>query len=169
MDVSAREALQRWEDGKTSQHNRDVLSMLKDMEASEDPARRVPNEHIPAYMVEMMAAGSSTTTGTAAFTCRMLARHPEAQKKLRKELFGAFPQANQMDMQTSQHLPYLDAVIHETMRMWPMIPGPLEQYLANPITVSGKTIPVGVIASTSALSQGRLEDVFPEADSWVPD
>lgn len=169
MDVSAREALEKWRNGKVSHHIRDVLSMLKDMEANDDPAKRIPNDHIPAYMVEMMAAGSSTTTGTAAFTCRMLARNPEVQKKLRQELFEAFPDARSLDVRQSQNLPYLDAAIRETMRLWPMIPGPLERILADPITVNGKTVPPGVVASTSALSQGRLEEVFPEANSWIPE
>lgn len=50
-----------------------------------------------------------------------------------------------------------------------MIPGPLERHLGNPITVAGKTIPPGIIASTSPYDQGRVEEVYHNANDWNPD
>ena len=55
------------------------------------------------------------------------------------------------------------------MRLWPMIPGPLERYLGKPIEVNGLTVPPGVIASTSALTSGRNAEVYPEPEKWSPD
>jgi cytochrome P450 len=143
--------------------------MLQSMNSAEDPLKRVPSDHIPAYIVEMLAAGSSTTSHTAAFTCWMLTRNDAAQKRLHKELFEAFPDVSTMDIRQVMDLPYLDAVIRETMRMYPMIPGPLERYLPREIVVAGKTVPPGVIASNAAYNQGRLEEVFPEPNKWKPE
>jgi cytochrome P450 len=169
MDVTAHEALQKWNQKDTKEHDRDVLSMLSSMQADGTSDSNMPQAHIPAYMVEMMAAGSSTTSHTATFACWALTNHPETQQKLRQELFEAFPDACDLDMRKSQDLPYLNAVIQETMRVWPMIPGPLERYLGAPITVNGLTVPSGVIASTAAYSQGRKEDVYKHANEWLPD
>ena len=49
-----------------------------------------------------------------------LSRHPDIQDKLRAELlaFGANPTYDQL----SNSLPYLDAVVHETLRMHPPVP-----------------------------------------------
>lgn len=55
------------------------------------------------------------------------------------------------------------------MRLWPMIPGPLERYLGKPIEVSGLTVPPGVIASISALTSGRNPAVYPEPEKWRPE
>ncbi|KAK3686430.1 hypothetical protein LTR37_019818 [Vermiconidia calcicola] len=169
MDVTAREALARWNEKDVKTHDRDVLSMLSNLENAEDPQNRILSEHLPAYMVEMMAAGSSTTSHTAAFACWALANHPEAQTRLRQELFQVFPDAFDLDMKATQKSEFLDAVIKETMRMWPMIPGPLERYLGKPIQVNGLTVPPGVIASTSALTSGRNADVYPEPGKWKPE
>lgn len=169
MDVTAKEALQRWNEKDVKTHNRDVLSMLSSMENAENPQDRIQPDHLPAYMVEMMAAGSSTTSHTAAFACWALANRPEAQKSLRAELFEIFPDSAQLDMRASQRSEWLDAVIKETMRLWPMIPGPLERYLGKPIEVNGHTVPPGVIASTSALSSGRKADVYPDPEAWKPE
>ncbi|SMR53672.1 unnamed protein product [Zymoseptoria tritici ST99CH_3D1] len=169
LDVTAREALARWNEKDIKTHDRDVLSMLSSMDKPDDPENNIKQEDLPAYMVEMMAAGSSTTSHTAAFACWALANHPEAQKKLREELFNVFPEPHDLDMKASQKSEYLDAVIRETMRLWPMIPGPLERYLGKPITVNGMQVPTGVIASTSALTSGRNPDVFPEPEKWIPE
>lgn len=122
MDVTAKEALERWK--SDSEHrDRDVLSMMISMDQAVDERKRVPKEHIPAYMVEMLAAGSSTTSHTATFTCFELANHPEIQKKLHRELVEKFPDEDNIDQKEMMDLPYLDAVIRETMRLMPMIPG----------------------------------------------
>ena len=169
MDITAREALARWKEKDAKTHDRDVLSMLSNMQNADDARNRIQPDDLPAYMVEMMAAGSSTTSHTAAFACWALADHPEIQQKLRRELFQVFPDASQLDLKASQDSQYLDAVIKETMRLWPMIPGPLERYLGNPIEVCGLKIPPGVIASTSALTSGRNPEVYPEPDKWHPE
>ncbi|GKU13718.1 unnamed protein product, partial [Fusarium langsethiae] len=113
-------------------------------------------------------AGSSTTSHTAAFACWLLARHPEAQKKLSAELAEAFPDPTQLDIKETLSLPYLDGVIRETMRLYPMIPGPLERHTGKNIEVAGLRVPTGVIASTGAYNQGRLPDVYPEPEKWDP-
>jgi cytochrome P450 len=170
MDITAREALERWNRSRGEhRHEKDVLSMLQAMNAAEDPVKRVPSDHMPAYIVEMLAAGSSTTSHTAAFACHQLTHHPAALRVLQDELRIAFPDKNLIDEKKMLELPYLDAVIRETMRLFPMIPGPLERHLGEEITVQGLKVPPGVIASTSAYDQGRLEDVYPEALSWKPE
>ncbi|RDW56536.1 hypothetical protein BP6252_14126 [Coleophoma cylindrospora] len=170
MDITARDALQHWRDNKDGRHEKDVLSMLQAMNNGDDQTKIIPSDdHIIAYMVEMLAAGSSTTSHTAAFVCWMLMRNADAQKKLHSELLASFPDLASMDIKLTMDLPYLDAVIRETMRLFPMIPGPLERILGKEIVVDGYVIPPGVMASTAAYNQGQLEDVFPDAKKWNPD
>jgi cytochrome P450 len=167
MDITAREAMERWQSNKEMRHReKDVLSMLQSMNSSTAPA--VPMQDVPAYMVEMLAAGSSTTSHTAAFACWLLTRHPDAQATLRAELVDAFPDSNDFEIKKTLDLPYLDGVIRETMRLFPMIPGPLERHLGKPIEVAGLKVPKGVIASTGAQNQGQLPDVFPKPEVWDP-
>jgi cytochrome P450 len=130
MDVTAKEALNRW--SSSSEHrDRDVLSMMISMDKAVDERKRVPKEHIPAYMVEMLAAGSSTTSHTATFTCFELANHPDVQAKLRQKLVNKFPDSANIDQKEMMDMPYLDAVIRETMRLMPMIPGTLPTLLTD--------------------------------------
>jgi cytochrome P450 len=168
MDVTAREALDRWKASDNAvRRQKDVLSMLQSMNKANSAA--VPTKDVPAYMVEMLAAGSSTTSHTAAFACWLLTRHPKAQERLRAELIEALPDLNSLDLKRTMDLSFLDGVIRETMRMYPMIPGPLERHLGKDVTIAGKVVPKGVIASTAALNQGQLETVYPQPQLWKPE
>lgn len=168
MDMTARDALERWKSSPDgARRDKDVLSMLQSMKSTN--AAAVPSEEIPAYMVEMLAAGSSTTSHTAAFACWMLTRHLDAQERLREELFTALPNLDNYDIKQTTELPFLDGVIRETMRMFPMIPGPLERYLGKDLMIAGKQVPKGIIASTAAFNQGRLESVYAEPEDWKPE
>jgi cytochrome P450 len=167
MDVSACDALGCWKNREEQNHDRHVLSMLLGMGAN-DKAWTVPIDDMPVYMMEMMAAGLSTSSHTAAFICWDLMRNPEAQKTPREELFTASPGLNALNFNI-EPFPYLEAVIKETMRLWPMIPGPLERHLGKSIKVNGMEVPPGVIASTPAYTQGRLESVYPNAEKFLPE
>lgn len=134
MDLTAKEALQRWHT-EGGHRDRDVLSMLISMDEAVDERKRTPKAHIPAYMVEMMAAGSSTTSHTATFTCHQLAYHPEIQDKLCQELKEAFPNPHDIEEEKMMDLPLLDAVLRETMRLMPMIPGLLNALRPEPTTL----------------------------------
>lgn len=168
LDITARDALARWVEHLESRRNKDVLSMLQSMNEAEDPRKRIPSDHTPAYIVEMLAAGSSTSH-TAAFVCYQLAKQPATLQALKSELRTTFPDYNAIDERKMLDLPLLDSVIRETMRIFPMIPGPLERHLGDWIEVNGLRVPPGVIVSTSVLDQGRLSDVYPDPGSWMPE
>lgn len=52
-----------------------------------------------------------------------MANHPEIQSKLHRELVDKFPDEANIYQKETMDLSYLDAIIRETMRLMPMIPG----------------------------------------------
>ena len=139
------------------------------MEAKQKPEERILGKDIPAYMIELLLAGSGTTAITLLILFFNLMLHSEKQDKLRKELMGAFPDKTNIDLRKTIELPYVDAVIRETMRWQPVVPGPQERILGDSLEINGYRIPPGVTASTSPYDQAHLEDVYPEADEWKPE
>lgn len=173
LDKTACAALQRWEeanDKNQSSHERDVLSMLANLNDHTDPTKRIRREEIPAYLVEMLAAGSSTTSTTAALFCHEMALNPKLQEELRDTLRGTFPDPNDISLSLAQDIPLLRAALRETMRLYPVIPGPLERRLGTdcPIRSANVMLPKGVVASGAAFTQSRREDIFAQADQWLP-
>ncbi|KAF9224546.1 cytochrome P450 [Gyrodon lividus] len=87
---------------------------------SEDAELRLSHEEIMAQMKVLLLAGYETTSISLTWALIELAQNPAAQTKLREELltFGSDPTYEQL----STSLPYLDAVVHETLRMHPAVP-----------------------------------------------
>ncbi|KAF9224554.1 cytochrome P450 [Gyrodon lividus] len=87
---------------------------------SEDAELRLSHEEIMAQANESVAPCRLRNDVRLTWALIELARHPAAQTKLREELlaFGSDPTYEQL----STNLPYLDAVVHETLRTYPPIP-----------------------------------------------
>ncbi|MDP9794985.1 cytochrome P450 [Catenuloplanes nepalensis] len=74
-------------------------------------------------VLTMLLAGQDTTSSAAAWTLHHLARHPEAQQRVREEATAAFgPDGTPADPGALRALPFTDAVIQETMRLRPVAP-----------------------------------------------
>lgn len=68
-------------------------------------------------------AGSDTTGITLAQILQHLAEHPDAQERLRKEAADAHgPDDRDLSFDELARLPYLDAVVKETLRLY--VPSP---------------------------------------------
>ncbi|KAI6133763.1 cytochrome P450 [Pisolithus croceorrhizus] len=106
-------------DGKDDKSIIGVLIKAKDAGAD----IQLSMEEIFAQIKLFIAAGYETTSVSMTWALLELARNPDIQTKLRTELlaFGSDPTYDQL---TNSH-PYLDAVVHETLRLYP----PLAEFL----------------------------------------
>jgi len=80
---------------------------------------KLNEDYIIATAIVLMFAGYDTTALTMSNALFELTLNPECQRRLQEEL----AEANIEDYSVLQSLPYLDAVIHETLRMHPVLPG----------------------------------------------
>ena len=113
-----------------------------------------------------------------------LSRHPLEQRRLQKELVGAF--GDQFSVKTSREevvigspdlsiklasLPYLDAVIHESLRLRLTPPSPNARMTSKDATTIGpfKNIPAGTRIQTYPWVMHRDERFFPDAEAWDPE
>jgi cytochrome P450 len=67
-------------------------------------------------------AGSETTSSTSAVAIYFIATRPDIKTKLTKELLSTFAREDEINLRSAAKLPYLMAVIEESMRYHP--PGP---------------------------------------------
>ena len=89
----------------------------------ESDKKTLTDEEIIGNIMFILLAGYETTASLLTYASHSLAVHPKIQVKLRQEILEAKNQNNGvLDYDTLMSLPYLDAVIHETLRMYPPIP-----------------------------------------------
>ncbi|KAJ2931308.1 hypothetical protein H1R20_g5845, partial [Candolleomyces eurysporus] len=106
--------------------NKDILSLLVKANASENNETRLTEEEIYAQMRTILLAGHETSATTLCWVLLELARHPEVQQRLRKEIRDterAIRARGGSDFTASDldNMSYLHAVIKESMRYHPAL------------------------------------------------
>ena len=80
---------------------------------------------VATAMIFMMA-GYDTTATLLSYGSYALAKNPEAQTRLQEEVDEAFADAEEgeefPDYSVIQALPYMDMVVHETLRLYAPVP-----------------------------------------------
>ncbi|OJT06838.1 Cytochrome P450 3A9 [Trametes pubescens] len=95
---------------------KDLMSILlrANMAASEDD--RLPEEELIGQVATFIVAAMDTTSNALSMALSLLAKHPNVQEKLRKEILEA-SNGEDLDHDTLVSLPYLDSVCRETLRL----------------------------------------------------
>ncbi|KAG5725376.1 hypothetical protein E4T56_gene6739 [Termitomyces sp. T112] len=97
-------------------YSKDLLSRLLNAAAEGRITMSEVYEHISTFII----SGFETTTTVVGFAAWELSRHPEKQARLREELLIVNGQPTYKDLY--ERLPYLDAVLKETLRLYPALP-----------------------------------------------
>ena len=109
---------------------RDLLQKM--IAENKEPGGPKPllDKDIIVEITNLIFAGTDTTGNTFSYMFFELARHPEWQEKLRQELdevnFTGVPAHSEVSK-----LPILDALIHETLRVWPASPASLPRVVPS--------------------------------------
>jgi cytochrome P450 len=116
----------------------------------------------------LLLAGFETTANQTAHTILMLAMHPEVQEKCYKEINEVFG-SNDVEFsgEVLNTLKYLDQVVRETMRVFPIVPM-ITRQLVEDMELDGYNFPKGTIIFMNIAALHRRSDYWGE-DSDVFD
>lgn len=114
----------------------------------------------------IIIAGSDTVSIALTFLFHNLALEPDHVEKLREELKGV----DITDNRTLQSLVHLNALINETLRLYPpVLTAPLRQTTPDGLKIGRHYIPGNVVVSTPMWSLGRLESSYERATEFLPE
>ena len=87
-------------------------------------SKSMDEDVLVATAIIFMMAGYDTTATLLSYGSYALAKNPEAQTRLQEEVDEAFAEAEGEfpDYSVIQGLPYLDMVVHETLRLYAPVP-----------------------------------------------
>ena len=107
---------------KSGLARKDILQILIDMNDADSVS--FSEKHLREDMITFMIAGSDTTSLTATFTLLLLLNNQEKLSCLIEEIDASFlEKEDKITFAETQDLPYLNAVINESMRVMPIITG----------------------------------------------
>ncbi|KAJ7088057.1 cytochrome P450 [Mycena belliarum] len=103
-----------------SEESRDIMGVLLkgNLLAKPGDGTFLTDAELVAQTGMIISAATDTTSSALDRIFHLLALHPDIQEKLRAEVIEA---PAQMDYEALGNLPYLDAFIHEVMRLYPPV------------------------------------------------
>lgn len=129
---------------------------------------------IASECADHLLAGIDTTSDTLMFLiwCLSLPQNSHVQDRLIEECHSIPSTAfdnGAIDLEVADRLPYLDAVIKETLRLF--APLSASEPRSSPVNtvIDGVEIPRGTVCSMDPYTLHRNEDVFPEPLKWDPE
>ncbi len=152
--------------GPPPDDERDLLDVLVSLR-NEDGSLRFDADMITGMFISMMFAGHHTTSGTAAWTLIELLRHPEHMSTVKHELDQLFATGNEVSYQVLREMPQLQAAIKEALRLHPPLIL-LLRVAKQQITIGDYTIEPGQLVGASPAVSNRLDESFPDPETFRP-
>ncbi|XP_033220656.1 cytochrome P450 4C1-like [Belonocnema kinseyi] len=144
------------------------LDLILEMADSEN---KFTEQEIREQVNTIIEGGYFTVSRVNSFTMLMLASHPEIQDKAYDEIYQIYgsktPEENPVKFEDLKKLEYLERVIKETMRLFPM--GPiLGRKLQEDFSIGGYTLPKDCGIVIAILSIHRNKKYWPEPLKFDP-
>ncbi|KZV28451.1 hypothetical protein F511_03254 [Dorcoceras hygrometricum] len=124
---------------------------------------------INVIVFEMFMAGTDTTTSTLEWAMAELLRNPHTLEKLQSELRTLIPPCKKLEEQHLNRLPYLKAVIKETLRLHPPLPFLVPHMAMDPCKMLGYNIPKETQILVNVWATGRDPKTWKDPSEFKPE
>ncbi|ORZ02515.1 cytochrome P450 [Syncephalastrum racemosum] len=159
------------QNGETERRN-DILQYVLDTQKACDPQDRLSMGDIILEMTQFLIAGSETTATTISFVFIQLLQNPETLDRLQKELDAAtFDEGSSaFRHQELKDLPYLNAVINETMRLNHILICGVERQAHKDFVLGGRFfVPKGTLVTMNLQHAQTNPEYWPEPLRFMPE
>lgn len=165
-----RERSQRDKDGVQTDRN-DIMSIIVDGTAHlKDPYLRIDSTEMLGEATTLVTGGGDTVATALTVTMWNLKRHPQVYEDLLNQIRSKFSSCEQITSQAvASQIPLVDAVLNESMRLNPVLPGPMWRRTDKSIVVDGHVVPGGTEVGAMRLSCFHHRGAFHDPQEWKPE
>ncbi|XP_060784839.1 sterol 26-hydroxylase, mitochondrial-like [Neoarius graeffei] len=120
-------------------------------------------------IAELLLAGVDTTSNTMMWALYLLSRHPKTQDTLYQEVTSVVNGDKIPTTEEINSMPYLKAVIKETLRMYPVVPINGRLLSGSDVVIGGLFFPKKTSFSINHYAISQDETIFPEPRIFKPE
>ncbi|XP_055923351.1 cytochrome P450 4d1-like isoform X3 [Eupeodes corollae] len=173
--IQRREEILREKERASQKDTNDVggkrkMAFLDILLQSEIDGKPLSNLDIREEVDTFMFEGHDTTSSAITFLFYNIARYPETQNKCFQEILETFGKDKNTPVtyEKLNSLHYTELCIKETLRLFPSVPL-LGRRVTKECEINGKIVPAGANIGISPLHLGRMEEIFPNANEFIPE
>uniref|UniRef100_A0A7N0SYN8 Cytochrome P450 n=1 Tax=Kalanchoe fedtschenkoi TaxID=63787 RepID=A0A7N0SYN8_KALFE len=148
---------------------RDFLDLLLEYEGtrSDEPAK-IGDKEINIFILEIFMAGSETTSSTTEWAMTELLHNPTKLAKLKSEMRQVVGD-RVLEESDIEALPYLQAVVNETLRLHPPIPFLVPRRAMRDTKFLNYDIPENTQVFVNTWAIGRDPEIWTDPDTFDPE
>ncbi|GAB4834293.1 hypothetical protein Ancab_039968 [Ancistrocladus abbreviatus] len=150
----------------TSENN-DVLDAI--LSISQGSNKEFDVADIPHLFLDLFVAGTDTTSTTFEWAMAELIHNPEKLTKAKAELEQVIGKGCPVKEEDIVRLPYLEAVITETLRLHPPVTFLIPRKVVKDVDLCEYTVPKNAQVLVNIWAMGRDETLWKEATSFEPE
>ncbi|ESW05997.1 hypothetical protein PHAVU_010G010900 [Phaseolus vulgaris] len=149
--------------------NEDLIDVLLQLKKQRSFSVDLQNDHIKAVFMNMLIGATDTTSATTVWAMTALLKNPRVMKKVQEELRNLGNEKDFLHEDDIQKLPYLKAVIKETLRLH--LPAPLlvQRETNEPCILEGYEIPAKTIVYVNAWAIHRDPNTWKDPEEFLPE
>ncbi|KAG6554219.1 hypothetical protein Mapa_004135 [Marchantia paleacea] len=145
----------------------DVLLRLQGDSSSTD-TQVLSDQGVKGLLFDLLLGGTDTSATQALWVLAELMKNPEVFKKVRSELDSVVGNERLVEETDLENLPYLRAVIKETMRLHPVGPITVPRKPVKAVTIGGYDIPDDCMVMVNVYSIMRDPNLWPDPLKFDP-
>ncbi|KAF4377562.1 hypothetical protein G4B88_006842 [Cannabis sativa] len=124
---------------------------------------------IKGYILVLLLAATGTSSATLEWALTNLLNNPHILEKAKAEIDEQIGEHKLIEEQDLSKLPYLQNIIHETLRLFPAAPMLLPHYSSEDCIVEGYDIPRDTIVMVNAWAIHRDPKLWEDPESFKPE
>ncbi|KDP45416.1 hypothetical protein JCGZ_09665 [Jatropha curcas] len=135
----------------------------------ESEPKSYSDEIIKGLILNLIIGGTETSSVTMEWAMSLLLNNPEVLKKARAELDEIIGQDRLVDESDFSKLPYLQSIINETLRLYPVAPFLVPHESSDDCTIGGYYVPRGTMLLVNAWAIHRDPTVWSDPTKFKPE
>ncbi|XP_047976768.1 cytochrome P450 76T24-like [Salvia hispanica] len=148
---------------------RDLVEALLEINRTDEAL--LSRDDIRHLLLDLLVAGTDTTSGTVEWTMTELIRNPQKMAKLRNEIRSFMSENGKQQVQESDIplLPYLQAVVKENFRLHPANPFLVPHKANCDVEISGYIVPKNAQIFVNLWASGRDSKIWRNPNEFLPE
>lgn len=155
------------EEEKERRKSMTLIDVMLDLQQTEPEF--YTHETVKGVILAMLVAGSETSATTMEWAFSLLLNHPKKMNKVKEEIDTYVGQDQMLNGLDTTKLKYLQNVITETLRLYPVAPLLLPHESSNDCKVCGFDIPRGTMLLVNLWTLHRDANLWVDPAMFVPE